>query len=174
MKANRKKPILIFLGVVFIVSALVIHIKNIQLPIVSSLGDSKNKSKNTGPQMAPPTAEDGKILIKYSELDIFMSECCGSAVKNVKSDKNGDSVRLHGQATLPFPSDFSGDIEPYVEDDKVKVKISNLVLGKVESPKILSDKLSELVNLGFDEKINSKYKVKDVKIEGDGIEIEIR
>jgi hypothetical protein len=38
---------------------------------------------------------------------------------------------------------------------------------------MLSSKLSGLINLAFEQKINSIYKVKDVKIEKDKIEITI-
>jgi len=123
--------------------------------------------------MADIKVQNNKIILKYSELDLMMTECCNTVVKEVKSEKDGESVKIKGKATFPFPATFEGNFTPYIENQKIKVKFSSLILGKVESPEMLSDKLSGLINLGFEQKINSIYKVKDVKITSEGIEIVI-
>lgn len=167
---TTKKPILIFLGGVLILSAVLIVLRGIQIPYLNS---EKTKKQTSQPKMAALTVQGNKVIIKYSELDLFMTECCDTVVKEVKSEKDDTSVKMTGKATFPFPANFEGNLSPYVENGKIKVKLSNLILGKVESPQMLSSRLEDLINLGFENKINSTYKVKDVKIEGEGIEITI-
>lgn len=174
MKVGIKKPILIFLGIVFVVSATIVLIRGIQLPQVPYLNTEKTSTQPVQPKMANIRVQGDKITLKYSELDLFMLECCNTVVKEVKTEKDGTSIKIKGKATFPFPAAFEGNLTPYIENEKIKVGLSSLILGKIESPQLLSDKLGNLINLGFDEKINSKYKVKDVKIGGEGIEIEIQ
>lgn len=171
MKVNAKKPVIIFLGAVFVVSIIIIATRGIQLPQIPYLNQKKSTVQPSQPKMADIKAQNNKIVIKYSELDLLMAECCGSVVKEVKSERDKNSVKIKGKATFPFSAAFEGNFTPYVENQKIKVKLSNLILGKVESPQMLSDKLTYLLNLGFEQKINSTYKVKDVKITIVGIEV---
>lgn len=174
MKAGIKKPVLIFLSIIFVLSIAIIVVRKIQLPQIPFLKNTGNPQKiSPQPKMADIKVQGSKIVLKYSEFDLFMSECCGTVVKETKSKKDNDSIKISGKATFPFSANFEGDLTPYVENEKIKAKLSNLILGKVESPQMLADKLGDLVNLGFDNKINSKYKVKDVKIKGEGIEITV-
>lgn len=174
MKVSIKKPVLIFLGGIFLLSAVIIIARGIKLPQIPFLNSTKTPQKvSVQPKMADIKVQGDKIVLKYSELDLFMAECCSSVVKDTKSKKDGDSVKITGKATFPFSANFEGNLTPYIENEKIKVRLSNLILGKVESPEMLADKLGNLINLGFDNKINSKYKVKDVKIKGEGIEITI-
>lgn len=173
MKPGIKKPIIIFLGTVFVVSTIIIVTRGIQFPQITYLNQKKPTAQPPQPKMTDLKVQNNKIILKYSELDLMMTECCSTVVKEVKSEKEGNSVKIKGKATFPFSAAFEGNLTPYVENKKVKVKLTNLVLGKIESPQMLSDKLTDLINLGFEQKINSIYKVKDVKIGGDGIEITI-
>lgn len=170
---TTKKPILIFLGVVFVLSAVLIVIRGIQLPQIPYLNSKKTNKQVSQPKMADLEVQGNKIVIKYSELNLFMTECCDTVVKEVKTKKDGTSVKMTGRATFPFSADFEGNLSPYVENEKIKGRLSGLILGKVESPQMLSSKLEDLINLGFENKINSTYKVKDVKIEEEGVKITI-
>jgi|GEM_PF-1246807 len=172
MKTNIKQPVLIFIGAVFVLSIAIIVLRGIKIPQIPYLTEKKTKTE-VQPKMSELKAQDGKIMIKYSQLDLFMTECCGTVVKEVKSEKNNDLVSIKGRATFPFSADFSGKIKPFIENEKLKFGLTDIVLGKVESPKILTDKLNSLIGVSLDEKINGKYKAKDVKIKGEGIEITI-
>lgn len=171
MKTGIKKPVLLFLGAVLVLSATIIAARGIQLPQIPHLNERKSNIQPPQPKIADIQVKGNKITLKYSELDLFMIECCNTIVKEVKTEKDNTSVKIKGKATFPFPANFEGNLNPYIENEKIKIKLSNLILGKVESPQMLADRLGGLVNVGLDEKINSKYKVKDVKIEKEGIEI---
>lgn len=173
MQAGIKKPILIFLGIVLVLSATLIVLRGIQLPQIPYINSEKTTKEASQPKMANLEVKGNKIIIKYSEFNLFMTECCNAVVKEVKTEKNDTFVKMTGKATLPFPADFEGNLSPYVENEKIKVKLSNLILGKVESPQMLPDRLNGLINLGLEKKINSIYKVKDVKITNEGVELHL-
>ncbi|MEK7447415.1 MAG: hypothetical protein AAB632_01250 [Patescibacteria group bacterium] len=169
MKVGIKKPILLFLGGVLVLSAVLVVLRGIQLPQIPYFNSEKKNKQTSQPKMAALSVQDNKIIIKYSELNLFMAECCDTIVKEIKTEKDDTSVKMTGKATFPFPANFEGNLSPYVENEKIKGRLSNLILGKVESPQMLSGKLEDLINLGFENKINSTYKVKDVKITSEGI-----
>lgn len=172
MKTGIKKPILIFLLIIFILSGLIIVIRGIQIPAVSFLQSKKTPEIKTV-QKSNFKVQSNKLIIKYSDFDLFLNECCSSIIKDTTSKKDGNSVKISGKATFPFPANFEAKLTPFVENQKINVKISDVILGKIESPEMLNEKLSSLIEKGLDEKINKQYKVKDAKITGEGLELTI-
>ena len=104
MKTGIKKPVLIFLGVILVLSAIVIAARGIQLPKIPYLNGESFKKQSNQPKMAALKVQDNKIIIKYSEFDLFMAGCCGTVVKEVKTEKNGTAIKMRGKATFPFPA----------------------------------------------------------------------
>lgn len=168
MKASIKKPVFIFLGFIFITTAAIILLRDIKLPFNL---EKRNPPKEKTPQSVEITPKENKILITYSDLNLLIDECCSSVIRNVESNKDSDSIKVKGEASIPFTSNFEANIKPYVGEGKVKASVSNVTLGKVESPQMLKEKISELINLTMESKINSKHSVKNVKITNEGIEI---
>jgi len=171
-KPSIKKPIMLFVISIFTLTVFIIAIKDIRLPDVPFLkGENPKSIERTEELNIKP--EDRKITLKLSDFDKFLSKCCNAVIKNTRSDYQDGAIKLEGKAIVPFPAAFTGSVDLYVEDTKIKAKTKDLVLGKVESPEMFEEKIEPLLQKGLDENINSKYKVKDVKIESKGIEIEI-
>lgn len=167
MKFDLKKPLIIFFAGIVILSGFIVYVKKIHLPFLSK----ENNQKVEEIQTANIEAKDGKISLTYENLDLFFNSCCLSAVKEVQTEKDGENVKISGKAVFPFPSGFHGEMKFFEENGKVKSKITELTLGKIETPQMLIDKLDDLIQKGLDGNINGKYQVKDVKIEDEGIEI---
>lgn len=171
-KPSIKKPITLFIISIFILSVLIVVIKDIRLPDMPFLNDDESKNiKKTEELNIKP--EEGKITLGFSDFDKFLSKCCSQTIKDTHSDYEDGTIKLEGEAIAPFPAAFTGSVDLYEEGNKIKSKTSDLVLGKVESPKMFEERLEPLLQKGLDENINNKYKVKSVKIKDESIEIEI-
>ena len=64
MKTGIKKPVLIFLGVILVLSAIVIAARGIQLPKIPYLNGESFKKQSNQPKMAALKVQDNKIIIK--------------------------------------------------------------------------------------------------------------
>lgn len=152
-----------------IISSSIIFIKDIKLPVISSSKEAEKASfsdKNI-------KVKSNNISLTFSDIDIFFKSCCNLVVKDVVSKRDTDSIKLSGMATIPFPSTFEGKVTPSVKNGKLIAEVSSLRVGKVDMPQTLQDRLTQLIQKGFDEKINAKYKPKDVRITNKDMEIEI-
>ena len=173
MKPGIKKPVLIFLAIIFILSGIIIVTRGIQLPAISFLQSKKSPETQTT-KKADFKVQNNKIIVEFSDFNLFLNECCSSVIQNIHSEKDKDSIKVTGKASFPFPANFEAKITPYVENQQLTAKISDLMLGKIESPQMLDDKLSGLIATSLNDKINKQYKVKDAKITSEGLEVIIK
>lgn len=171
MKNPVFKPLILFLVFVFFISALIIYFKKINLPAFNFSKKSKGDVSFSDENLEK---KGNKIVLKFSDIDIFIKSCCKTLVSDVKTGKNGDYIKMSGKASFPFSADFTGDAVPTIENEKLKINISNLILGKVEMPEKLKNELEKQIQKELNNKINGKYKIKDVRITSEGIEIEIK
>jgi len=169
MKNSILKPLLLSMLAICIISSSIIFMKKIKLPIISSSNQKEEKSFSDD----NIRLKDGTILLSFSDIDTFFRSCCKLVVKDVVSKKDASSMRISGMANIPFSSTFEGRVDPSIKDDKLVAEISSLRVGKVDMPQSLQDKLTQLIQKGFDEKINAKYTPKDVRITNEGMEIDL-
>ena len=174
MKPNVIKPLVLFIAFILFLSAAIVYSLQISIPTfpkIPLLGSSKT---TTTKQSVSIASKNGSIVLSYGQVENIMSECCNSFVSDVKAtNTKNNKLALTGKALKPLTSDFSAEIALSVAEGKLKSSIDYLKVGKIESPSFLRDPLNSAIQNYFDTKINSQYKLKSVRIEGEGIILEL-
>ena len=172
MKPNLPKSILIFLVLMAIVVFTMVKLVNIKIPEVP--GKIESTTRTTTRNIFDPHVDENVFILKFSDIDYLLLDCCSSVISEANSKRLTDRVLVKGKAKFPYPSNLEIRLNFEIIDEKLVSKINFLRIGKIESPSFLEEKLSRPLQKAIDDKINKNFRFKDVKITPEGLNLKLK
>lgn len=148
---NKVKILLIFILLLTVPSYFLLKNRDFNLP---SLNIQKSDKENH-------TEMNKEMKITEKELENTITKSTG-LVENLKINFENSKVTASG--TVKPSQNFETSIIPKVEDEKLKLELSNLKIGSTNPPQILLNQIQGAINKTVDKNINSKHKIKSVII----------